>query len=201
MCSWYCKKLNVKVFNLILRTNETRQRKWLETYKCKCRLNASVCYNKQRWNDDKCRCDCKELIDKGVCNEESIWNSKNCQWQCNKSCDVREYLDYKNWKCGKNLVENRSAEENTENIDEVKIADQNECVCSYIICLVLTVIALTIRIGTGAYFVYSCWYLKKDVVCDKFGTLLKQQFNELINGKRQTNRDQKPDLSFLQRHN
>ena len=119
----------------------------------------------------------------------------------NKSCDVREYLDYKNWKCGKNLVESRSAEEYTENIDEVKIADQNECVCSYIICVVLTVIALTISIGTGAYFVYSCWYLKKDVVRDKFGTLLKQQFNELINGKSQTNRDQKPDLSFLQRHN
>ena len=30
---------------------------------------------------------------------------------------------------------------------------------------------------------------------------LKQQFNELINGKSQTNRDQKSDLLFLQRHN
>ena len=30
---------------------------------------------------------------------------------------------------------------------------------------------------------------------------LKQQFNELINGKSQTNRDQKLDLLFLQRHN
>ena len=31
--------------------------------------------------------------------------------------------------------------------------------------------------------------------------ILKQQFNELINGKGQTNRDQKLNLSFLQRHN
>ena len=30
---------------------------------------------------------------------------------------------------------------------------------------------------------------------------LKQQFNELINGKSQTNRDQKSNLLFLQRHN
>ena len=30
---------------------------------------------------------------------------------------------------------------------------------------------------------------------------LKQQFNELINGKSQTNRDQKSNLIFLQRHN
>ena len=30
---------------------------------------------------------------------------------------------------------------------------------------------------------------------------LKQQFNEVINGKNQTNRDQKSNLLFLQRHN
>ena len=29
---------------------------------------------------------------------------------------------------------------------------------------------------------------------------LKQQFNELINGKSQTNRDQKSNLLFLQQH-
>ena len=33
------------------------------------------------------------------------------------------------------------------------------------------------------------------------GIALKQQFNELINGKSQTNRDQKSNLLFLQRHN
>ena len=26
-----------------------------ETCKCTCRLDASVCNNKQRWNNDKCR--------------------------------------------------------------------------------------------------------------------------------------------------
>ena len=30
---------------------------------------ASVCNNKQRQNEDKCGCECKELIDKGVCNK------------------------------------------------------------------------------------------------------------------------------------
>ena len=57
------KNVNVKMFNLMSRTNETRRREWHETCKCKCRLNASVCNNKQRWNDDKCRCECKESID------------------------------------------------------------------------------------------------------------------------------------------
>ena len=44
------KDLNVKVFNLMPRTNETRLIEWHETCKCKCRLNAIVCNNEQRWN-------------------------------------------------------------------------------------------------------------------------------------------------------
>ena len=48
-----------KLFNLMSRTNETRHIKWHETCKCKCRLDATVCNNKQRLNDDKCRCECK----------------------------------------------------------------------------------------------------------------------------------------------
>ena len=40
------KDLIVKVFNLISRTNETRHIKWHETWKCKCRLDVSVCNNK-----------------------------------------------------------------------------------------------------------------------------------------------------------
>ena len=58
------KNLNVKVFNLMPRTNETRHIKWHQTCKCKCRLDESVCNNKQRWNDDKYGSNCKELIDK-----------------------------------------------------------------------------------------------------------------------------------------
>ena len=54
------------MFNLILRTNEIRHIEWHKTCKCKCRLDASVYNNKQRWNDDKCRCECKELIDKSM---------------------------------------------------------------------------------------------------------------------------------------
>ena len=42
------KNINVNVFNLVSRTNETRHIEWLETCKCKCRLDASVCNNKQR---------------------------------------------------------------------------------------------------------------------------------------------------------
>ena len=53
------KNVNVQVFNLMSRTNERRHIEWHETCKYKCRLDASVCNNKQRLNDDKCRCEFK----------------------------------------------------------------------------------------------------------------------------------------------
>ena len=68
------KNLNVKVFNLMSRTNETRHIEWHETCKCECRLDAIVYNNKQCWNNDKCRCECKELIDN--------WNPSNCECEC-----------------------------------------------------------------------------------------------------------------------
>ena len=84
------KELNVKVFNLMSRTYERRHIKRHEKCKCKCRLDASVCNNKQRRNNDKCRSECKELIDRGVCDKGYAWNPCNCECECDKSCDFGE---------------------------------------------------------------------------------------------------------------
>ena len=48
------KNLNVKVFNLMSRTNETRFIEWHEKYKRESRLDLIICNNKQRWNQNKC---------------------------------------------------------------------------------------------------------------------------------------------------
>ena len=53
------KDLNAKAFTLMSRTNETRFTIWHEKCKCKCRLDAIICNNIQRWNKNKCRCECK----------------------------------------------------------------------------------------------------------------------------------------------
>ena len=88
----FSKNMNVKVFNLISRTNETKCIKWHKTCKCKCRLDASVCNNKQRWNEDKCRWEFNELTGKGICGKGFNWNPSNCKCECDKLCDVWEYL-------------------------------------------------------------------------------------------------------------
>ena len=98
------KNLNIKVFNTISRTNETRHMKWHETCKCICKLDGIICNNKQSWNEDKCRCECKELTDKGVCDKGFIWNPSNCECDWDKSCDIGEYLDYSNCKSRKKFL-------------------------------------------------------------------------------------------------
>ena len=86
------------------RSNETRHIDRHETCKCKCRLNASVCNNKQRRNEDKCRCESKKLFDEGICDKEFIWNPSNCKCECDKSYYIGEYLHYKNCKYRNNAV-------------------------------------------------------------------------------------------------
>ena len=114
------KNLNVKVFNLMSRTNETRHIELHETCKFNCKFGANICNNKQRWNNYKCRCECKELIDKGVCDKGFIWNPSNCERECDKACDVSEYLDYENCKCRKKLVD-KLFDECAETVEELKL--------------------------------------------------------------------------------
>ena len=63
---------------------------------CKCRLGVSVCNNKQLRNNDKYRCECKELTDKGRFDNGFIWNSSICECECDTSCNIGQYLYYKN---------------------------------------------------------------------------------------------------------
>ena len=69
------------------------------------RLDAIVCNNKQRWNKETYRCECKELIDKGTCDKGYVWNPSNCECECDQMCDIGGYLDYENCKCRKRLID------------------------------------------------------------------------------------------------
>ena len=153
------KDLNVREFNLMSRTNETRHIKWHETCKCICRLDKIICNSKQRWNEDKYRCECKELIDKGVCDKVYVWNPSNCECECDKSCNIGEYLDYSSCECRKKLID-PLVEECADNIDETKLVkitviNENKGRCtSYLVYKVLFFIFFIISCGTIIYIVY-----------------------------------------------
>ena len=156
------KKLNVKVFNLMSRTNETRSIEWHETRKCICRLNEIIRNNKQRWNKDKCRC------------EGFIFNPSNCECECDKYCNTGQYLDYPDCKCKKKLID-PFIEECTGNDDDDKtkivnttVENKNSSCKMYVIFMT---IAFTILTGITIYFVYYNWFLiKNKVFCTKSNT-------------------------------
>ena len=51
-----------------------------------------------------------------MCDKEFIRNPSNCECECDKSCDIEEYLDYKNCR-GKKRIIDKLVEESSENID------------------------------------------------------------------------------------
>ena len=74
------KRINMKVYNFLMRLNETRNVLWHESCKCVFRLNSSVCNSKQIWNSDTCRCDCNEDF-AGIinCTKVYMWNPSTCE--------------------------------------------------------------------------------------------------------------------------
>ena len=82
----YCKtcfandmeNISLKVFNLLSQSNETIN---IEKHKgcgCKCKLNKGACNNKQIWNKDTCKCECKKINTKEVWDSRFIWNPSVC---------------------------------------------------------------------------------------------------------------------------
>ena len=104
--------------------------------------------NKQPWNDNKCRCECKELIDKGLCDKEFVWNRSNCESGCDKSCDVGEYLDYENCKCREKIAD-KLVEECTDTFEEKKIAkNMHKCdCCTLYIALFSIILQLMLKLA------------------------------------------------------
>ena len=99
------KNLNIKVYKLMMRLNETHNVLWHESCKCVCLLNSSVCNSKQIWNSDTCRCDCNEDFTGIInCTKKHMWNPSTCEGQCDMWCKPGQYLDHKNCVCKNKLV-------------------------------------------------------------------------------------------------
>ena len=98
------KRINMKVYNFLMRLNETRNVLRDESCKCICRLNSSVC-NSKIWNSDTCRYDCNEDF-AGIinCTKGYMWNPSTCECQCDMWCKPGQYLDHKNCVCKNKLV-------------------------------------------------------------------------------------------------
>ena len=131
-----------------------------------CRLSVAVCNSKQIWNDDKCRCKCREdLVNKMVCDKGFSWHPGNCVCECDESSGIGQYLDYKSCVCRDSLID-KLVEECTRVIDENKIHNEilgvtssNECACCTVYVALFAVLLAASIIISGA-LVYFYWYKK-----------------------------------------
>ena len=151
------KNVNMKVYNFLMRLNETRNVLWHESCKCVCRLNSSVCNSKQIWNSDTCRCDCNEDF-AGIisCDKGYTWNLNTCECQRDMWCKPGQYLDHKNSVC-KNKLIGRVIEECTSIINETMMNNDNDNNTTWFNAItysfiVLFLIALVICFCMFAYF-------------------------------------------------
>ena len=120
------KRVNMQVYNFLMNLNETRNVLWHESCKCVCKLNSSICNNKQIWNGDTCRCDCNEdFADIINCTKGYEWNSSTCECQCDTWCKPGQYLDHKNCVC-KNKLVGRVIDECTSVINETMISNNKD---------------------------------------------------------------------------
>ena len=103
------KNISIKSFDLISQKNVLRNISFYQSCKCGCLLDKNVCNNKQKWNKEKCRCEC---LVKEKCDNDSFFNVVNC------SCELR--------KSAKLVVESkRFPEECKEISDDIK---KNHCI-------------------------------------------------------------------------
>ena len=165
------KRINMKVYNFLMRLNETRNVLWHESCKCVCRLNSSVCNNKQTWNSDTCRCDCNEDF-AGIinCTKRYMWNSSTCACECDMWCKPGQYLDHKNCVC-KNKLIGRVIAECTSVINETMInnkdnIDNNNTITNIFIGLFS--VLLFVGIVCFCVFAYFKWIRGKKLFKNKY---------------------------------
>ena len=165
------KRINMRVYNFLMRLNETRNVLWHESCKCVGRLNSSVCNNKQIWNSDTCRCGCNEDF-AGIinCDKGYTWNPSTCECQCDMWCKAGQYLDHKKCVC-KNKLIGRVIAECTNVINETMMNNRDNIANDNTITnIFIGLFSVVIFIGFVCFcvFAYFKWIKAKKLFKNKY---------------------------------
>ena len=171
----------MKVYNFSTMLNETCNVLWHESCKCVCKLNSSVCNNKQIWNSNTCRCDCNEDFAGEVgCEKGYTWNPSTCECKCDMWCKPGQYLDHKNCVY-KNKLIRRVIEECTSIINETIINNKDNITNNDNTYLILFIVFLIEFIVFLIGFIY--YYCRNNANKIKRFHLSKNKNFDLLNYK------------------
>ena len=67
--------LNLSVFNMVTGINELKILSKHASCECEFRFNGKKYNSNQKWNNDQCRCECKNTKEHHECKKDYIWNS------------------------------------------------------------------------------------------------------------------------------
>ena len=164
------KNVNMKVYNFLMRLNETRNVLWHESCKCVCRLNSSVCNSKQIRNSDTCRCDCNEDFSGIIsCDKGYTWNPSTCECQCDMWSKSGQYLDHKNCVC-KNKLIGRAIEECTSIINETMMNNKDSGNNNTYLILFVFLIGFIVFLIGFIYYYYRNKRKLRDFIYPKIKT-------------------------------
>ena len=104
------KNVTVKMFDLMNLKNTTKQVEFHESCESVCKINSSVCSEKQKFNKDKCKYEC--FVNK-KCQNDFFWNYSNCECEYRKSGKliVEEKCEEIN-----DFTQNKTISENLKNL-------------------------------------------------------------------------------------
>ena len=172
------KRVNMQVYNFLMMLNETRNVLWHESCKCMCKLNSSVCNNKQIWNGDTCRCDCNEdFVGIINCTKGYKWNPSFCEYQCDTWYKPGQYLDHKNCVCQNKLI-GRVIEECISVINETMISDKDNITNNNNTYLILFIVFLIGFIVFLTGFIY--YYCRNNAAKRKLKDFIYTKIKTLI---------------------
>ena len=88
----FIKNISGKSFDLLSRKNVLKNISFHQSCKCFCLLDKKVCNNLQKWNKNKCKCECLKIK---KCDIGYSWNVNTCRCEMKKlaalieeECDV-----------------------------------------------------------------------------------------------------------------
>ena len=116
-------------------------------------LLKAVCNDKQEWDENMCKCKCKEdLIDELICDKGYMWNPSTCTCECDQYCGTGQYLDYDNCVCRKKLIDYLIEQcTSIANIDSYK-KESSKTNAYFILFIIFLVLCVLLFVGLIYYF-------------------------------------------------
>ena len=140
--------LNLSVFNMTIVINKSKILIKHISCKSECKSDGRKCNSNQKWNNDKCRCECKNPKEHHVYKEDYIWNPATCS--CENSKHFASINDDSAIMCDETIETTKTV---PTKIVQTKTISKKSASRNFYILLAILLITKTLLITVS---IYSC---------------------------------------------